>query len=227
MRRTVLGLAALLLGAAIPGCTLFMAETGYHEKNMFGGYTNEDLGHGQYMVTFSGNGVTHRSTALRYALRRARELCLDAGYDDFGVVSGEGHVKTTYVVNTYNNGATVEEINKPDVHVIVQCTKTEARAAPADQPTRTDASGDPSCMAAFGTGESMTAIWAQWYGGNGYAEHAPSETQFMEVCAHLPYHAKQCLNASYASDHRDDCIESIGQLPVDVRHAIDHFYVTR
>ncbi|MEM8951241.1 MAG: hypothetical protein AAGA21_02145 [Pseudomonadota bacterium] len=47
------------------------------------GYTQEETGQDQYLISFNGNGITTRKTVDLYLLYRAAELTEDKGFDYF------------------------------------------------------------------------------------------------------------------------------------------------
>jgi hypothetical protein len=71
---------------------LFLAacSTGYHEENMFGGFSDSHIGENTAVVRFDGNSETSYRQARNYALNRAAQITLDDGYDYFIVTSITG-----------------------------------------------------------------------------------------------------------------------------------------
>lgn len=69
-----LALFLTLLGCASP-YKPFGSET------VWGGYEEEDLGQGKYLVTYHGNNMTAPDTVRSRAYRRAGEVCDARGYD--------------------------------------------------------------------------------------------------------------------------------------------------
>ncbi len=61
------------------------------------GYSDQELTHNRYRVTFTGNSETPRETVEDYLLRRAAEVTLKAGYDAFLFDTRNTKAKTTYM----------------------------------------------------------------------------------------------------------------------------------
>src|SRR5579884_4157422 len=71
-----------LLGATLMGC---MQPTPYQPRleGQNTGYTDRELTHNRYRITFTGNSVTPRETVESYLLLRAAEVTRAAGYTSF------------------------------------------------------------------------------------------------------------------------------------------------
>lgn len=100
-RRTLGSRVALAVAAAgllgLSACAT--APTPYEPQKGPGttGYSDQELTHNRYRVTFAGNSVTSRVTVENYLLRRAAEVTLKAGYDDFMFDTRNTKAKTTYM----------------------------------------------------------------------------------------------------------------------------------
>ena len=79
--------AALALVIAVAGCTTtptpYQAYRSHSEGGIHGGYSDQQLRAGDYVVRFHGNSMTSRDRVERYMLYRAAELTLQQGYDWF------------------------------------------------------------------------------------------------------------------------------------------------
>jgi len=85
----------------IVGCS-----TGYHEENMFGGYSDSRLTENTAVVRFNGDNETSFRQAHNDVLYRAAQITLDDGYDYFIVTSMTGvpvdvNVKTSHSYGNY------------------------------------------------------------------------------------------------------------------------------
>lgn len=60
------------------------------------GYTDQQLDHNRFRVTFTGNSSTSRETVENYLLLRAAEVTLGAGYDYFLFDTRDTKANTTY-----------------------------------------------------------------------------------------------------------------------------------
>ena len=89
----VAGLALFgLAGCATPP-TPYAPKTGDAST----GYTDQQLDHNRFRVTFAGNSVTSRETVENYLLLRSAEVTLAAGYDYFLFDTRDTKAKTTYL----------------------------------------------------------------------------------------------------------------------------------
>lgn len=88
--RGTLGLAMAAALLPLAGCA---TSTPYQplsaSSEVSGGYTDERIGEGRYLVTFAGNTLTTRERVESYLLFRAAELTREQGYDWFVVVDRE------------------------------------------------------------------------------------------------------------------------------------------
>ena len=83
-RPSIAAFGALLLGL-LAACS---TPTPYRASNGDGtGYSDQRIETDRYRVTFTGNDATSFDTVQNYALYRAAELTLAAGFDQFTVVS--------------------------------------------------------------------------------------------------------------------------------------------
>ena len=76
--RAILKLAATLAVLVLGGCA-----SAYGPDTWTGGYSERQLGNGDWSVTYLGNGFTTQETAQTYWLYRCSQLTLDKGYDGF------------------------------------------------------------------------------------------------------------------------------------------------
>lgn len=112
----------ILMVTALAGCS-----TGYHPKSLTGGYSDSDIGGGRHSIDVEVNGYTSSGTALEYAYRRAGELC-PSGYD---VVNSLADKSVSYA----KIGDSVQQVNKPEVALIVQChDQADSTDAPHGEP---------------------------------------------------------------------------------------------
>lgn len=73
-------LLVVLLGCATP----------YQAKGFRGGYQDEAVGDGTYIITVNVNGYTSTSTAFKYFQRRAHEVCVAHGFTSYAVLQTNG-----------------------------------------------------------------------------------------------------------------------------------------
>jgi hypothetical protein len=118
MWMAVVGRGGLVV-AAIFLCA--SSATPYQAKGLRGGYEDQDLGGGRYLITVDVNSYTSSSEAMQYAYRRAGELC-PSGYDP---ITGD---RATDYVNiggkTYNKGSST---------LVVQCHGEEERTVSSEE----------------------------------------------------------------------------------------------
>lgn len=74
----------------IPLILLAACATPYQAKGVRGGYQDEPLGDGTYLVTVNVNGYTSSATAFKYFERRAHEVCVQHGFQTFRVIEDNG-----------------------------------------------------------------------------------------------------------------------------------------
>ncbi len=74
--------------------SLFLTScaTGYHPRNLAGGYEEQEIGTDRWMVSFHGNGHTSGATVKAYALRRVLEICEEEGFDDYKILDRDKSV---------------------------------------------------------------------------------------------------------------------------------------
>jgi hypothetical protein len=84
--------ALTVLLAALAGCA-----TPYQPTGTAGGYYHKALSEDIYLVGFSGNGFTDRSTARDFALLRAAEIGKQLGYDHMVVRGADDQSRTENV----------------------------------------------------------------------------------------------------------------------------------
>lgn len=93
--------AAAALAACAPTPTPYQPYRSYAAGGIHGGYSDQQLATGDYLVRFHGNSMTSRDRVEGYMLYRAAELTLQNGYDWFLVVDR----------NTEHNVRTIVEPN--------------------------------------------------------------------------------------------------------------------
>lgn len=81
--RRVVG--AMVCTLAVSGC----ASTPYQPMGFRGGYQDESLGDGTYLVTVQVNAYTDASTAYRYFHRRSADLCRERGFSSYVVLDSD------------------------------------------------------------------------------------------------------------------------------------------
>ena len=82
-------IALTALFAVLAGCA-----TPYQPTGTAGGYYHKVLAENTYIVGFSGNGFTDRSTARDFALLRAAEIGKQLGYDHMVVLGADDQSRT-------------------------------------------------------------------------------------------------------------------------------------
>jgi hypothetical protein len=70
-------------------------------------------------VTFNGNAWIDNSTVVQYFYRRAKEVCVENGYNDFRI--SEHRDGTNYMVMGSGTGAST--VGKPAHSGMVECLK--------------------------------------------------------------------------------------------------------
>jgi tetratricopeptide (TPR) repeat protein len=105
MNKIIKILLMLVIAVGISSCS-----TGYAPSGMTGGYDDNYLGNDCYSIYVSGNGYTHFDTIKNYFYRRAKDICLDKGYNDYNVYKwiGQG-----YEYDSFGNA-------KPYIHGCIQ-----------------------------------------------------------------------------------------------------------
>lgn len=101
----------IFLSVAVVGCA-----TRYQSEGFSGGFTHTQLAPNMFDVNFSGNGFTSSQRASDFALLRAAELTIGAGYSYFGIMASGTETShssfttpgtaTTYVSSTGNYAST-------------------------------------------------------------------------------------------------------------------------
>ena len=98
--RQVVGLALVVL---LSGCA-----TQYQRQSFTGGFTETQLDHNVYRVTFKGNGYTSAERAADLSLLRCAELTIEKGYAYFAVVDSRentSHSTFTTPTQSYTTGS--------------------------------------------------------------------------------------------------------------------------
>ncbi len=89
--------------------------TPYQRRAFNGGYADQRLSDDQFLISVNVNSYTSSSTAYAYFVRRAAEVCYEAGYRRWAI---EDRSSSTDVY-AYNGQAYA----KPHVEGVVRCTK--------------------------------------------------------------------------------------------------------
>lgn len=76
-------LCILVLSVLLSGCA-----TPYQRKGLTGGYSDTRIQDGIYLVGFQGNAFINEDTVLKYANRRAEEVCKANGYSSYDIIEG-------------------------------------------------------------------------------------------------------------------------------------------
>jgi hypothetical protein len=106
----ILVLTFLLL--LITGCA-----TPYQKMGFTGGYEDTHLKANTYYVNVQTNAYTSQITAVQYFHRRAKELCLENGYEDYRISNERD---TSGAFGTYGGGA-ASVAQKPGFAGYVEC----------------------------------------------------------------------------------------------------------
>jgi hypothetical protein len=96
--------------------------TPYQRKGFRGGYSDQQIGPGRYLISVDGNGFTSRSTIVEYQYRRASELC-PMGFDVL-----DADRSTSSSLATFDGGKTYNTVNKPSGSLAVRCRATPVAA---------------------------------------------------------------------------------------------------
>lgn len=90
--------------------------TRYHSKDLFGrGFSEIKTNRDSFIVTFIGNSYTDPDKIMHYALKRAAELTLSAGYHYFTVVNTLDQSRYT--------GSDFSDISKePALSLTIKCS---------------------------------------------------------------------------------------------------------
>lgn len=96
-----LAIAALLIlsGCAAPDLTYRKAGETWASSV---GYNDFDLGDNKYKVTYSGGVGNDPTTVMRFAYQRAKELCLEKGFNAYVASNTESENKTSTVIRSFN-----------------------------------------------------------------------------------------------------------------------------
>lgn len=106
MRKTILLLAASLLMGCGPK-PYMKEEPSWWSPGV--GYSEFGIGENKYKVSYMGSVGDEPTTVMKYTYRRAKELCLEKGFEDYtasnatssGLTSGGGGIgNTTFDAHT-------------------------------------------------------------------------------------------------------------------------------
>jgi len=100
----------LLLGLAA-------CATPYQPMGFAGGYVDEQVGPGEYMIRFAGNGFTSMGLSYQYVMRRAGELC-PGGYE---VLDRMGHSEQSTVYWETRKSITAQSVSRPEIMARIRC----------------------------------------------------------------------------------------------------------
>jgi uncharacterized protein YceK len=109
--RTVL---VLMIVALLTGCA-----TPYQHMGFLGGYEDAHIKDNIYYVSVSTNGWTSQLTAVQYFNRRAKEVCVENGFQDYRVYN-ERDTSTAGIQYERNLGVG-STYNKPGIAGYVEC----------------------------------------------------------------------------------------------------------
>lgn len=110
----------MVLGVALVAA----CATPYQQMGFRGGYQDQPLGEGRYLIEVKVNGYTSAGTAMGYLHRRSAEVCKAAGYRDY--VFEDAAADASYV--TVRTGNTLQTVSKPERSAIIRCTRPRRRA---------------------------------------------------------------------------------------------------
>lgn len=118
--------AALVVAAA--GCA-----TPFQRNGVRGGYDEEELGPGHYLVTFRGNGYTSRSTVKTFLHRRAKQLCPEG----YAVEDSDASSRTSQTIYQKNGlgGVTATNVQRSEASVVIRCDADRERGRADPSPT--------------------------------------------------------------------------------------------
>ncbi len=89
----------LLATVLISGCA-----TGYQAQGFKGGFSETQLDHNVFVVSFKGNGFTSLEKASDFSLLRSAELALQNGYKYFAIIDRQSYNNnSTYTTPTTSN----------------------------------------------------------------------------------------------------------------------------
>lgn len=91
---------SLVAAATLTACA---TATPYGPAGEGGGYgfSEQQIEHNRYRITFRGNSLTTRETVENFLLFRAAELTVQKGFDYFVVVEGDTEAKKSYSSYSY------------------------------------------------------------------------------------------------------------------------------
>ncbi|MEK6774101.1 MAG: hypothetical protein AABY64_09175 [Bdellovibrionota bacterium] len=108
------------------------------EGSLLGGFYETPLSETKYVVGFEGNGFTSRQKALSYAIKRAREVCSENGFQKANILdrndtsttvqtnAGNTNCAATsygYTTNVNCQNSPATNVTKPGAEVTVECAK--------------------------------------------------------------------------------------------------------
>ncbi len=100
----------LIIVALLSGCS-----TPYQRLGLLGGYEDGHIKDNIYYVNVQVNGVTSQETAAQYLHRRAKEVCLENGYQEYKVY-GERNTSSTGIAGGVS-------IRRPGIAGYVECMR--------------------------------------------------------------------------------------------------------
>jgi hypothetical protein len=149
---------------ALAGC-----QTPYQTTMGFtGGVVATPVGNGTYVIRSAVNGYTSQGTAYAHAYRRAGEIC-PGGYQlaDSANSSTSSYWRTTYGV---------QQVNKPEVTLVIQCSQQPRPAAATHAPTQ-----PPSSTIRWWCVAHTGGRLGDCYRGREWCEHRRSSSLAMDA----------------------------------------------
>ena len=116
MRLVIIGAIGIL---CLTGCA-----TPYQAKSagiLRGGYQDQDMGDGKFIVAYDGNGYTSSASVRMFAVRRAKELCTQSGFRTFTILNGDAGADSFAYASANRYGGTFVSGSFPHITIEVQC----------------------------------------------------------------------------------------------------------
>lgn len=96
--KLMLGLLVFLTSCA----TSYQKSSDFFLSNKFG-YKDYRIDENKFSVTFTANEFTEEDQVMKYALKRASELCLQNGYSHFVILSKKDAGRSVLVTTQYSS----------------------------------------------------------------------------------------------------------------------------
>ena len=100
----------------ISGCA-----TTYHSKSFTGGFSETQLGENIFLVSFKGDGFTHKDSTIDFTLLRSAEITMENGFKYFVIFESDD--ENTYSAQTYDEPIGLRLISKPSATNKILCFK--------------------------------------------------------------------------------------------------------